>query len=198
MNNRIGILIRTENTSYENNMYISAIEKFGGKIIFIKDNEKEENIKKKLANISGILLTGGYCVGKYDFMLIKYALDNNLKILGICQGMQSMALYDTKNHLIGIENNSHNKDEGYVHKVYLKESVFSNILNRREIMVNSHHFQTVNSSKVFDVVGYSDDNLIEVVEISKHKFQIGVQWHPERMIEYDEVSNIILKNFVNL
>ena len=63
-------------------------------------------------------------------------------------------------------------------------------------MVNSHHLQTVSKSVLFKVVGYSDDGLIEAVEGKDDVFQVGVQWHPERMLEYDEGSCKLLERFV--
>ena len=46
-------------------------------------------------------------------------------------------------------------------------------------------------------MGRSDDGLIEVVENKNHPFQIGVQWHPERMLEYDDDSNTIFQAFID-
>lgn len=194
---RCAILIRKENNDEENNFYIKAIEKFGGKVILIYDYEELENINVKLSEAEGILLTGGYDVGRLDFYLIEYALKNNLRLFGICQGMQSMALYNTNDKLESIGNNNHDKKEDYVHEVKLFPSKLKSIIEKDIIKVNSHHIQTVYNSKEFVVVGKSNDNLIEAIENSKHTFQIGVQWHPERMLDYDEVSNKLFDYFVN-
>lgn len=195
--NRIGILIRSENNELENDYYEKAIKKFGGKITFIYDTESFSSVSKKMANLDGILLSGGDDVGRLDFFIIQYVLEHNLKLLGICQGMQSMALYGTNNKLINI-GDSHYDFSNYSHKVYIDDSCFRDIIKKDEILVNSHHRQTVKDSRFFRVVGRSEDNLIEVVENSNHSFQIGVQWHPERMLEYDEVSNVIIEKFVNM
>ena len=186
----ICVLKRDENTEIENDFYINAIKKYGGNPILI-DNNNVDNIY----NCSGILITGGDKKGELDDYLIKYALDNNLPLLGICQGMQSMALYDTNEHLEKV--NNHYQKEGYVHKVYLKDSKLGQIIKNQIIHVNSHHNETPKTSKIFSIVGKSDDNLIEALENSKHKFQIGVQWHPERMINYDFYSNKLFKEFIN-
>lgn len=195
---RFAILIRDENTKEKNLYYQRAIEKFGGEVEFIYDYESFDNILERLKGIDGILLTGGDEVGRLDFYLIEYALKNNIKLFGICQGMQSMALYNTNNKLKDIGNYKHDSDNKYVHPVKLTSSRFLEIVEKNTIMVNSHHMQTVGDSHEFLVVGRSDDSLIEVVENSNHKFQIGVQWHPERMLEYDRVSNLLFKHFVML
>lgn len=189
--------MRSENGFYQNNCYISSVLKFGGDITLIYDSESFASVSKKLLYLDGILLTGGDNVGRLDFFLIEYAIKNNLKLLGICQGMQSMALYGTTDSLIKIGNSSHSKEEKYAHYVNINNSNFLKLIGKNRILVNSHHLQTVKRSLYFKVVGRSDDGFIEVVENSNHIFQIGVQWHPERMLNYDEISNMIINEFVN-
>ena len=192
----IGVLIRRENSDVANEYYVKEIEKFGGKVILINDNDSRDEIDRKVSKVDGILLTGGDDVGPIDFYLISYALENKLKLLGICQGMQSMCLYGSSLGLISIGNDSHKKDEGYVHGVTLSDGILKSIFGSSRIMVNSHHLQTVSKSCLFRVVGYSDDLLIEAVEGDNDVFQVGVQWHPERMLEYDEGSRKLLERFV--
>lgn len=192
----IGVLIRRENTSLANKYYVAAIEKFGGEVILINDNDTKDVVDDKLKQIDGILLTGGDEVGPIDYYLISYALKNKLKLLGICQGMQSMCLYGSSLKLISIGNDSHKKEEGYVHGITLDEGLLRELFGTSKIMVNSHHLQTISKSVLFRVVGYSDDNLIEAVEGDNEVFQVGVQWHPERMLEYDEGSCRLLERFV--
>ena len=192
----IGVLIRRENSDIANEYYIRGIESFGGKVILINDNDSRKELEDKLSSVEGILLTGGDDVGPIDFYLISYALENKLKLLGICQGMQSMCLYGSSLGLIPIGNDSHKRNEGYVHGVTLSDGALKEIFGNSRIMVNSHHLQTISNSHLFRVVGYSDDGLIEAIEGNNGVFQIGVQWHPERMLEYDSWSRDLLETFV--
>lgn len=191
------LLIRKENSEYANEKYVSAIEKFGGEVVLIYDYYSEMMCFKYLSDISGILLPGGDEVGPLDFFLIKYALDNNLRLLGICQGMQSMALFGSNDKLIEIGNLNHKQEEGYVHSVKLSDGMLKDIYDSEFILVNSHHKQTVLGSNYFSVVGKSDDGLIEAIESNNGIFQIGIQWHPERMLEYDVKSCNLFKKFIN-
>lgn len=191
------LLIREEN-SYKNiKNYINAIEMFGGTVYIVYDYENKDNVFKLLEIIDGILLPGGNKVGKLDFFLINYALINDLKLLGICQGMQSMAIYNSNEKIISIENDKHKQNEGYVHKVKLYDSKLKNLINKEKLYVNSHHMETVTGSNYFKIVGFSDDGLIEAIESDNNIFQLGIQWHPEKMIEYDLDSRVILNGFVN-
>ena len=187
---KVCILKRNENTVEENNYYINAIKKYGGNPILIDDS----NINR-LDECCGILITGGYTKGSLDDYLIEYALKNNLPLLGICQGMQSMAMYQSNLRLEEVFN--HYQKESYVHEVFLTDSNFKKIVGKDKIKVNSYHYQTVRDSNFFSIVGISNDGLIEVVENKNHPFQIGVQWHPERMLNYDETSNIIFQKFID-
>ena len=191
------LLIREESSNNNINNYIRAIELYNGNIIKIKDNIDTNCLLKILKNIDGILLTGGDKVGRLDYFLIKYAIDNNLKLLGICQGMQSMALYGSEDSLVEIGNLSHNKYKNYCHNVKLSNSKLKDILNKEVVEVNSYHKQKVLNSYYFKVVGMSDDGIIEAVESNNNIFQIGLQWHPEKMIDYDNNSKLIFDYFIN-
>lgn len=181
----VAVLNRMENSKEIDEYYLNAIKLYGGVPLLI--NEYNLDLLKICG---GILLTGGDNKGKLDDYLIKYALDNNLALLGICQGMQSMALYKTDNKLSDVEN--HYKKN---HQVILNNSNLKSIINEKTIYVNSFHHSMVTSSKIFDIVGLSDDGIIEAIENNNHLFQIGVEWHPERMIE-EKSSQNIFKEFI--
>lgn len=185
------VLKRDENTKEENNMYMEAIRKYGGNPILIDDANFE-----RLNECGGILITGGFTKGRLDDYLIDYALEKNIPLLGICQGMQSMSMYNTIYKLDKVVN--HHSNDNYVHSVYIDESNFKNIVGLNRIEVNSYHYETPRNSNLFRIVGRSTDGLIEVIENPNHPFQIGIQWHPERMINYDDVSNKIFEGFINV
>lgn len=189
------LLLRSENTVKENYNYIKAIERFGGEVVCLLDSASIQEAADMMKDVFGILLPGGSEVGRLDFFIIEYAMEHNIRLLGICQGMQSMALYKTDNELVGIGNMSHQQKGKYVHKVFLRDSRFKDIVGKGTLDVNSHHIHTVLDSKEFNIVGKSDDGLIEVIENSEHYFQIGVQWHPELMFEYDSTSRILFEVF---
>ncbi len=185
----IGILERLENLGNNNERYIEAIKKFGGTPLLIGEYNRE-----LLSICNGLLITGGNTKEALDDIFIEYALNHDLPLLGICQGMQSMALYQTDNKLEPILN--HHQGEGYQHEVFLKNSKLKEIVGKEKIKVNTYHYQTVKESKYFSIIGKSEDGVMEAVENSSHPFQIGVQWHPERMIDYDNDNQKILKEFI--
>ena len=191
------LLIREESSNNNINNYVRAIELYNGNVIKIKDNIDTNCLLKILKNIDGILLTGGDKVGRLDYFFFFFSIENNLKLFGICQGMQSMALYGSEDSLVEIGNLSHNKYKNYCHNVKLSNSKLKEILNKEVVEVNSYHKQKVLNSNYFKIVGMSDDGIIEAVESNNNIFQIGLQWHPEKMIDYDNNSKLIFDYFIN-
>lgn len=120
--------------------------------------------------------------------------------------MQTMANYGLKNEdgSIGFktEKNSEeginhcNQEEQFAHKVTIKkDSKLYQILKTETFKVNSLHHYHVISSPTYDIVGYSEDSLIEAVEYKQNKFNIGVQWHPERLLD-DKLQNKLIESFI--
>jgi putative glutamine amidotransferase len=46
------------------------------------------------------------------------------------------------------------------------------------------------------VSGYSDDGLAEAIERPDRRFVMGVQWHPERLIDETKDADALFKAFV--
>ncbi len=189
--NKVALLIREENTKKENEYYLNAIYKYNKEPVLIYDNEEKEDVLSKLNKINYIILPGGNDVGKLDFFIIEHAIKFNKRLLGICQGMQSMALYDSNNILKEVKEDNHYNN---YHQVMIKSSKVKKLLQKSVIEVNSYHHQKITESIHFNIVGYSTDNIIELIEHPTNDFQLGVQWHPERMID-SEISNLIFKEF---
>lgn len=185
----IGILERLENLGNNNERYIEAIKRFGGTPLLIGEYNQE-----LLSICNGLLITGGNTKEPLDDVFIEYARKYDLPLLGICQGMQSMALYQTDHKLEPVRN--HHQGEGYQHEVFFNNSKLKEIIGKEKIKVNTYHYQTVRESKYFDIVGKSEDGILEALENSAHPFQIGVQWHPERMIDYDSDNRKIFQEFI--
>ena len=59
-------------------------------------------------------------------------------------------------------------------------------LDRRETEVNSLHHQGIQDlADGLRAVGHAPDGLVEAVEVVGHPFALGVQWHPENLIQDD-------------
>lgn len=127
----------------------------------------------------GFIIPGGNAWGDSDIMVIKYALVNDKPLLGICAGMQALANMDTlEDNTIKVDN--HNvPNKKYVHEININDGIFKWIYKKDKILVNSRHSCRVEKKDFFKVEAVSSDGVIEGISIPKHKFIVGVQWHPE-------------------
>lgn len=192
----IGIITR-KMLSYEkhniNVLYsdiVSAITSNGGIPIGLT---LDNNYKKLINMCDGIIFQGGDDFEEYDFDALKYCYEKDIPTLGICLGMQLMGmLFNGK--MIDITN--HKKTLNYSHSVIIKRnSKLYNIFKTDIIKVNSRHKSIIKNTNL-NISGISNDGFIEAIEDSNKKFFIGVQWHPESMINYDIKQNNIFKYFV--
>lgn len=192
----IGIITRKSISNEKHNINIvyndivRAIINIGGiPIGLILSN----NYKELIDLCDGIIFQGGDDFEIYDIEALKYIYDIDKPVLGICLGMQLMGTLFNGN-LIDI--NNHKKKLLYAHSVIInKNSKLYNIFKSSNIKVNSRHKSIIKNTSL-KISGISNDGCIEAIEDSNKKFFIGVQWHPESMINYDNKQNNLFKYFV--
>lgn len=201
----IGVSLRQDGDSqYIYTRYLKQIIESGGDYLLLPSfdglkKEHQETLLIRFAELcDGFLFPGGDHVSDSDLFFLHYALEKKKPILGICLGMQMMASYPEKERLAKIPNDFHQQPElAYGHEVSLnKESRLYHILEKETFQVNTRHQYQVLDGGIFEVVGKSEDGLIEAIESKLHPFQIGVQWHPELMTSYDEDQKKLWKSFL--
>ena len=163
--------------------------KLGYKILVIPLNDYQEIIAD-INKCNGIIMQGGDEYTKLHLDIIKYLYDNDIPLLAICMSMQAMGvLFNGK--LDSIDN--HYSKDRYSHMVYIKKNtLLYDILGVSKIMVNSNHKESVKYTDL-SISGYSD--CIEAIEDKSKRFFLGLQWHPEKMIEYDTLERKIFDYF---
>ncbi len=160
---------------------------------------KEKEMYDSMLDIcTALLLPGGYKMYDWEKYVTTQALKKNMPILGICKGMQILSAIDNNERCLERNNttiNHHQKGKKYVHKLNIVNgTILSSIINKNVIMVNSKHRFHVTKVNQFKVSAYSPDGLIEAIESPKHKFVLGVQWHPEAI--NDSNADKIFKRFI--
>ncbi|MBX3084828.1 MAG: gamma-glutamyl-gamma-aminobutyrate hydrolase family protein [Anaerolineae bacterium] len=140
-----------------------------------------------------------------DAAEIKYtqwAVDEDKPVLAICRGYQvaNVALGGTLYRDIATEYPGHNgikhdqwgreKRTFLAHEVTLQQdSKLAKILGEIEVPVNSLHHQALRDiAKPFTVTAHATDGLPEAVEIPDKRFFVGVQWHPEELVNTNETA----------
>ena len=168
---------------------IKAVVKSNGIPITISSNNFHlyENI------CNGYIFQGGDDPDDNNLKILKKLQKENKKVLGICLGMQEMAL-SNNGELYDI----HNHQENNLHQITIKrDSTLYKILKKDKILVNSRHRSAVKITNL-QISSISEDNIPESIEDSNLDFFIGVQWHPENLYDIDSNSKKIFDYFINL
>lgn len=151
--------------------------------VCLSNNEFDEfeRVVEGIKTCDGIILPGGQENYDIDLKIAKYLYNRNIPTLGICLGMQIMALaFDGA--IEYLPNNKHQSKKESVHKIKIKQdSKLYEILKVNELMVNSRHSEHIITTNL-NITAISSDLVIEAVEDPTKKFFIGVQWHPESLI----------------
>jgi len=122
----------------------------------------------------------------FEKLLLENALHNNTPIVGICRGMQMINTYlggeleKTKDH-VNVYHSliSNNKNYDFPKKV------------------NSFHEWIIPKSGLADTlepIAYDNNGNIEAF-VCKEKKILGIMWHPERDIPFNELNIELIKKF---
>ena len=160
------------------------------------DKINEKKLNYILDKCDAFILQGGTSFYNFDEYIIKYAIKHNKPLLGICAGFQCICSmfaktrtkFDmtekiiTKNH-VGDPNK-------YIHNVKIKKRTkLYDILKQEIIPVNSAHNDKVDFEiNELKISSYSEDGIIESVEYPNKKFIIGLQWHPEYLMDKNSIK----------
>lgn len=140
-----------------------------------------------------------------EIELIHRALRRNLPILGICRGSQLLnvvcggTLYgdvqkEKKSRLKHID---FARYDTYRHPITIVAgSPLRKWYSRKTLRVSSYHHQGIRDlAPRFQPMAYSSDGLIEGYYDPKANFVVGLQFHPERMLEEPSGNWRIWKSF---
>lgn len=139
--------------------------------------------------------------------LTRWALDTGTPILGVCRGIQLLnvarggTLYQdivsqrpgSPRHDITEQPRTHR-----AHSVaLLPDSRLAGILGTHEPVVNSLHHQAVKDpGEGVEIVGWSEDGIVEALELRDYPFVLAVQYHPEELAPTDAASRRLFAAFV--
>jgi putative glutamine amidotransferase len=205
-----------ESHYYVRRNYCSAVSSYGGLPIVLPYDA--ESADEHLDLLDGVVITGGMfdvnpreygMSAKYpDKMVLKEdrtsferavlrrALERDMPILGICGGMQLIAVEmgaKLFQHIpsdidTSIEHKQHEPCNIGTHRVAIRAgTLLRKVLGADAIPVNSLHHQAVaGGNDRLRIGAIADDGVIESVEVPDRRFCMGVQWHPEYFVNDSE------------
>ena len=186
--------------------YATSVEAVGGTPVLLPPQEDPaEAARAVVARLEGLIISGGADVDPrrygeqpapatsawredrdaWEVALLDAAEEVGLPTLGVCRGMQVMAvraggsLHQHTPDLVGHENHNPGGDEfGTVVVDLVDGSLVRSIVGDR-LSVHCHHHQSVRDHPGFAPAAYADDGTLEAMELAGDRFCVAVQWHPE-------------------
>jgi putative glutamine amidotransferase len=120
-----------------------------------------------------------------ELAVLAAALDADLPILGVCRGMELLAVAyggTLFQHLPDVLGNARHQPSPGVygaHPARFAPGSRAAAIFGSAAEVNSYHHQALDKPGTLTVTGWADDDVIEAVEDPAKRFVVGVQWHPE-------------------
>jgi len=191
--------------------YVAAVEQAEGVAVGLP--AQPEAVAELFPILDGLLLSGGGDVAPelfgqdrhpktrlidrqrddFELALVREWVSTGRPLLAICRGIQVLNVALGGNLIQDIADQVadplvHQKSEGEArHLIRLQPtSRMANLLGDDELEVNSYHHQAVQDlAPGLKEVAWATDGVVEGVEMPDAGFAIGVQWHPELMVQND-------------
>lgn len=223
----IGITTHSRNPAGEvvlPGKYVDAIQSTGGNPILLPSTQT--HLESLLDALDGLVLSGGgdihpihyngedhpmiYGVDDdrdtFEITLAKLALMRDFPVLGICRGMQVLAVasggtliqHVPEIYSDEIDHRLDNPRRPISHAIeVLPESRLCQYLEATDLNIVSWHHQAIaNSSSDWQLAARSSDGVIEAIEHLTHPWAIGLQWHPELSMQ-DPAHQRFFRSFIS-
>ena len=191
--------------------YYKSVVAAGGTPLVVPPVADVDAIAAALDRVDGLLLSGGADInplfeGKEpqpalhsinaerdlpELLAVRMAYNRRLPMLGICRGIQTLAVAlggSVAQDIAAAATVKHSQDARRgepTHTVELREgSTLRSLYGVGRMAVNSFHHQAVAGvGPKFRVAATAADGVVEAMESSEYLPIIGVQWHPECLAE---------------
>ncbi|MBI3609218.1 MAG: gamma-glutamyl-gamma-aminobutyrate hydrolase family protein [Nitrospirae bacterium] len=144
----------------------------------------------------------------FELGLAKQALKLDRPVLGICGGLQLLnvamdgsLIQDIATQMRGaLVHQQETVATRVSHRVEITRGTRLHKILRTDLLkVNSSHHQAPKKIAPGWVVNaVATDGIIEGLESPRHRFAIGVQWHPEFLYQKDEASQRLFRAFLRI
>lgn len=196
--------------------YAAAVEATGGVPVLLPPSDPV-TATAVVARLDGLVISGGADVdpGRYgedahprtaswrpdrdawETALLDAADAVGLPVLGVCRGMQVMAvraggaLDQHVPDLVEHEQHSPGADAfGEIAVTTVAGTRLAGLVGET-LSVNCHHHQSVRTHPGFEAVAHAADGTLEAMEAPGDRFCVGVQWHPETAADVGLLAGLV-------
>ena len=193
-----------------NESIIRAIRENNAEVILLppEPNDVDDTVAWVMDNCDGVVITGGSFdihpsaygqtirarIDRVDpgrtnleIALARKAIAIDKPILGICGGMQALAVagggtlfQDIATQVPGALEHEQPTDPAQPwHPISIDTGLIRKAFGCGILRVNSTHHQAVNDPGCFVVTARAPDSIVEAIEHPRNRCCVGVQWHPE-------------------
>lgn len=205
--------ISNMNSSTKEQVFRNAVAKTGAASVVLPMAATEKEANYVTDRIDCLIMTGGEDIdpsyygekpSKYlgsvnaprdtaDVLILDRAIERRIPILCVCRGMQIL------NVVLGgtlVQDIPSEVSDALIHRdPYLKEfvthqisvsegSITASLIGAGSVTVNSWHHQAVEKlGHDLVVTASSSDGIVEAIEMTDRPYVVGVQFHPERLLD---------------
>jgi putative glutamine amidotransferase len=185
--------------------YARAVTLAGGVPVLLPPTDDPEAAAEVVSRLDALVIAGGadFDPGRYgqrpqqrtgapradrdgwEIALLDAAEDQTLPVLGVCRGMQVMAVHaggSLEQHLPDVVSHEGHSPGGDVYGTIAVDTVAGSriaALIGPQVQVACHHHQAVITHPGYTPTAHAADGTLEAMEREDRDFWLGVQWHPE-------------------
>ena len=142
-----------------------------------------------------------------ELRVVHWALEADLPVLAICRGIQVLNVaaggtlwQDIASQIPNAAKHDYHPNYPEDYRAHIIKTVansrMAKILGEDEVAVNSLHHQAIERlGQGLRATAFAPDGIIEAVEGTSARWVVGVQWHPEWLVESDERMRGLFASF---
>ena len=197
--------------------YAEAVTAAGGVPVLLPPTDAPGAAAAAVARLDGLVISGGADVDPerygaepharttgwrpdrdaWEAALLDAAAETDLPVLGVCRGMQLMAVHaggSLAQHtpdLVGHEEHSPGGDRFGTIDVSTSSGSRVAALVGESLAVSCHHHQSVADHPGFEASAHAADGTLEAMEAEGERFCVAVQWHPETVADVGLLAGLV-------